>query len=559
MKNLSFFFLILYCCGNALWAQPGKPEPEKLVDSIVYASLAKDQPGAAVGIIQNGEVVFMKGYGVANLEFNQPVTTTTKFNLASCSKQFTAACILLLEKEGKLKLDDDIRMYLTDMPDYGTKITIRELMHHTSGIPTTDVLLLFADKLFETQWDQNDEYKMIREYDRLNFKPNEEHLYSNSGYFLMAKIIEKCTGKTFNAYLQEALCGPLGMKNTIVYSEPGLIMKERSSGYAKNGDQFVERFPLENSVIGSTNEYTTIEDMMLWDKSLLEGGLLGKDVTKLLFNPMDTLNNGDTIKYTFGFNVWKYKGVRIVEHGGYTSGYVSRNHLFPDNNFAVVALGNCENVNVWGISMGIADKMLGLKEDKPKEHVEIPIDKSLYNAYVGSYQLPDGMRFTAELKSDTLWVLIPGAPKFRLVPESNADFFLKEFDAQCTFADVQQNAAQKFIWHQGGSDHPGIRVGEEPELTNEELLTYVGTYRNELLNATYPVIMKDNKIIIELPESFPKYVGVDKELVLSHLDGDRFYATNMGPVVFQRNKAGEITGLTFKDVGRVRNIEFVKI
>lgn len=150
------------------------------------------------------------------------------------------------------------------------------------------------------------------------------------------------------------------------------------------------------------------------------------------------------------------------------------------------------------------------------------------------------------------------APKFRLVPESNTDFFLKEFDAQCSFADVQQGGAQKFVWHQGGSDHPGIRVGEEPELTYEELLTYAGNYRSDILEVTYPVVMRDKKIMILLPESFPKYVGVNKDLPLTHLDGDRFYATNLGPVIFQRNNSGEISGLTFKDVGRVRNIEFIK-
>jgi CubicO group peptidase (beta-lactamase class C family) len=550
--------LIAFFCLVSLIAQPGNDKIETLVDSIVQVSVKSNQPGVAVGIIQNGEIVFIKGYGVADLEFDTPVNTGTKFNLASCSKQFTAACCLLLEKEGKLNFDEDIHEYLPELPDFGHKITVRMLMHHTSGIPSTDFLQLFAGKYYKLIWDQDDEFNLISRYAKLNFLPNAEYLYSNSGYFLMAKIVEKCSGKSFNNYLQDAICQPLGMKNTEVYYEPGLIIKNRSTGYVKKENHFVERFSLESNIIGSTNQYVSIADMMAWDKALLNGEFLGKETTSRIFIPVDTLNNGDTIKYTCGFNIWKYKGEKIAEHSGLTSGFVSRNHIFPERNFAVVALANCESTDLWGIAGLISDRLMGLKDPPRKVRTEVPIEKSLLSSYAGSYQMSDGMRFNTEMRRDTLWLIVPGAPLFRLVPEDSADFFIKEFDAQCTFSEVVKSKSQKITWHQSGSDHQGVRAEATAELTDNEKQSYTGNYRNEILDVTYPVFIKDNQIYMRLPDCFPEYVEIPKEISLIHLSGDKFYVTRLGIIEFQRNSKKMITGLTFRDVGRVRNIEFLK-
>jgi CubicO group peptidase (beta-lactamase class C family) len=557
-KSILILTAILgYCLSGS--GQQTSSGIERFVDSLVLKNFEKSEPGAAVGIIRNGEVIYMKPYGISNLTYNIPVTVSTKFNLASCSKQFTSACCLLLEQQGKLNLDEDIRTYLPDLPDFGHKITVRNLIHHTSGIPTTDVLQLFNGTLFEKAWSQQDDYNLICRYAKLNFNPNDEHLYSNSGYFLLAKIIEKVTGKKYSEYLQETICKPLNMKNTLLYDEPGLIIPDRATGYTKNDRGFIETFSMTGSVIGHTNQYTSIEDMLIWDKEILNGNIFGNLLKTKFITPVDTLNNGDTIKYTYGFNVWKHKGVKIVEHSGYTAGALSRNDIFPDNNLAVVVLSNNEKVNVWEISMGIADKLLNLKEEPKKEHKEISIDKKLFTYYSGTYQIEDGIQMNVVNKNDTLWLLIPGAPELKLLPESTSGFFLKEFNGQCTFSDVQQNKALKFVFTQDGTDHPGIRIEKSKTLTDNELMAYAGNYRNEILGVSYPVSVKDNKLLIILPESFPKYVGISKEMSLTLLEPDHFYGLGIGQVDFVRDKKNQIIALNFKNVGRVRNIEFQKV
>lgn len=554
-----FYYLIVSCCCVAQSsAQMTQSIDIEWIDSIVALHVKPDQPGVAIGIIMDSEVALTKYYGMANLEYRIPVSANTRFNLASCSKQFTAACCLLLEREGKLNLDGDIRHLLPAVSHLPQQITVRNLIHHTSGVPTTDLLQLFSGDLFNVVWDQEDEMQLISGYPKLNFTPNAEHMYSNSGYFLIAKTIEAITEMPFEDYLRRSVFKPLGMIHSDVYDKPGEIIESRAVGYAWRNNQVVAANFYLNSVVGSTNLYSTIEDMLLWDMSLLKQSLLGESSTHRMFYPRDTLNNGDTIDYTYGQRTGMYKNVHMISHSGYTSGFSARNLIIPERNFAVAVFSNSESVNTTEIAGRITDKLLKLEDTPKKERKERSIHPQLLASYEGVYQLPDGMRFQTQLTRDTLWLLIPGAPKFRLVPESDTDFFLNEFDAQCTFAEPEAGGANKMIWHQNGGDHPGIRVKEEQELTREEAKEYAGEYQNRILGMTYPVKIAEGKVVLVLPSTFPEHAGIMKELPLIFLQKDRFFATNLGPILFKRNDREELTGFVFEDVGRGRNIELEK-
>ena len=298
-------FIFLYSAS----AQSISPSAlEMKIDSLVSQTLKADQPGGVVGVISNNQIVFKKAYGLMNLDYNLPNTETTAFNLASVSKQFTAFAIMLLEQDGKLKLDDDIHQYLAWLPDYGQKITIRNLLHHTSGISPSDNLKLFAGISLESPWTTEDEIELMCRYTKLNFKPNDEHLYSNAGYFLLAQIVEKASQQTFSEFMKTRIFTPLGMRNSVIYDQQGKIITNRASGYKKSGEDYIRMNSEADSFFGESNLYTSLNDMLLWCENLLQTKVGTQEMTNRIFNPSDTTNKGDTLNYTYGFNVWKYKG-----------------------------------------------------------------------------------------------------------------------------------------------------------------------------------------------------------------------------------------------------------
>jgi CubicO group peptidase (beta-lactamase class C family) len=533
----------------------------KMVDSLVAKDIHPSTPGGVVGVIQGGKVIFKKAYGLANLDYQIPNGIDTRFNLASVSKQFTAYGCLLLAREGKLDLDADIHQYLPELPDYGVKITTRQLLHHTSGLTSTEILQLFAGTLFEKDWGMEEEFDMLKRYKKLNFKPNDEHVYCNSGYAAATRIIEKVSGQSLNEFLVQKVFKPLGMDHSEIFDRKGKIMVNRATGYSKTDSVFVIQNNLSSSLIGPTNLYTSLEDMLLWDQHLLNPPPEYKDVIAQMMNPSDKFNSGDTIRYTYGFNVWNYKGRKIAEHGGFTPGFAIRNMIFPDLDFAVVAMFNTDKANVWNITMQTADSLLKdkLKAEPQKARVEAKMLPGLAARYAGVYALADGTRLPFEAQNDTLWLVIPGAPKFRMVPENETEFFIREFDAQCTYVKDDAGNVNQIVWHQSGQNPDGFRVKNQKALTAKELAQYAGNYIQPVLEVVYPVRLENQQLIVRVPSNFKAAIGIERDVKLYHQGGDSFFTEKLGVVEFTRGHKKKVTGLTFKDVGRERNIEFQKL
>lgn len=530
------------------------------VDSLLSLSITDKDPGGVVGVISNHQVIFKKAYGLMNLEYNLPNTETTAFNLASVSKQFTAYAILLLEQEGKLNLDDEAHKYLAWLPDYGHPITLRQLIHHTSGIPSSDNLRLFAGISLEQPWTTEDEIELMKRYAQLNFIPNEEHLYSNAGYFLLGQVVEKVSGQTFDSFMKAQIFDPLGMKNSSIFDEPGKIIVNKASAYRKTDHGYQHMNPEADSFFGETNLYTSLDDMLLWCANLLDPKVGNKEITSRIFNPIDRTSKGDTIKYTYGFSISKYKGIRMAEHGGAAMGVRSHVMLFPDQNFAVFVLSNTENINTGELMTKIADWSLAkyLTADKPAIHTAIGIDKSLLMQYEGTFEMPNGMQMAFKNENDTLRILLPDAPQFKLYPESENKFFMKEVDAQCTFVKGADQKISEMIWHQNNQDFKGRKVVRQKSVDMKQPTDFAGIYYNGKLDVSYPVGYENNKLVMKLPATFKKYVGIDTSLALSPMDGDRFLTSSLGVVEFMRDKDGRVCGFKFCDAGRIRNVEFSK-
>jgi CubicO group peptidase (beta-lactamase class C family) len=293
----------LYCITLLLFsflylnAQITASQIEK-VDHLFKKWDQKDSPGAAVGIIQKGNLIYTNGYGSANLDYDVPIDADSKFYIASTSKQFTAACLALLVQEGKLKLEDDIRKHIPELPDYGKTITIRHLVHHTSGLRDYLELMSLAGKSFENYFNISDGIELLCRQKALNFDPGAEYLYSNSGYILLAEIVTRVSGKSIREYADEKIFRPLGMKNTFFNDNHKQVTKNRVVSYRPEGNGYL-RFVQNFDALGDGNLLTTVNDLYLWDQNFYHKKVGGSAFLDLI-HTRGTLNNGKELDYAFG-------------------------------------------------------------------------------------------------------------------------------------------------------------------------------------------------------------------------------------------------------------------
>jgi CubicO group peptidase (beta-lactamase class C family) len=555
MKKTTILSLLLIC---SVCVKAQSTNLTDRIDSLIATVVTKGTPGATAGVVKDGKILYKKTYGMANLEYGIPVTDSTLFNLASVSKQFTAFLTLLLVNEGKIGLDDPVDKYIPEIKNYEHPVTIRQMLHHTSGIPSTDNLTLFAGLSLDMPWDDEDEMNMVRSYQKLNYKPNDEHLYSNTGYFLLARIIEKAEGKPFSQCMTEKVFRPLNMKTALIYDSPGKIIPNRAAGYQNRGENYAETNAKGGSITGPTNVYVSVIDMISWCVNMTTKSYGGEQLYDRLFNPADTLNNGDTIQYTYGLSADSHKGLKVIEHGGYTFGIKAQITLIPNAHFAVFVLSNNENVNTTDMTWQITDWYLKdlLKPEILKEHKEITVNPELYDLYKGSYVFPDGVVIAFDNVNDTLRLNMSGVPHFIIYPEKENEFFFKDFNAQCTFVKDSSGKVNEIIWHQSNTDTKAVRYTPPKLLTQEELMSYTGKYEIPEFNAIYPVTLKENELRMTLPKEFKK-VNIETDMILGHMSGDKFYG-RLGMAEFKRNEKGDITGFVLLDIGRLRNIEFIK-
>lgn len=569
MKKLEFITsaMLMFCIfgiakPNSLYNSKGIEDSIEIkIDTMVaQMGLSSETPGGVVGVIKDGKFIFIKAYGLANFETKQPNVTSTLFNLASTSKQFTAAAILLLAKEKKLSLKDDIRKYLPDFPDYGYNITIESLIHHTSGIKSCDVLSLIAGTLYSTDT-QEENYNLIIKQKSLNYKPGEEYLYSNSGYILLANIIEKASGMRFSKFMEEKIFRPIGMNQTFIYDYPDKIIMNSAVGHTWGGDEkFKGSEYSKATVVGPTNVYTCVEDFLQWDNNFYKNRLgewdFSKEMTTLI-----PLNNGDTCNYAFGLDISQHKGFKTISHGGYDMYFTSQYVQIPSEKFTVVCLFNIPT-DVNGLAYKIID--LFVKGNPQPDNASIQpeqakVDSSVLQAYVGKY-FDENYWFEATItrEDDHLVFDAPYQGRFEIYPSSDTSFFVTFADLKFIFSKDDAGKIAKATIIQGIQKfyltYLGINVFP---LKAEQLRQYAGDFYCEEINVTYPLLFKDNKLYIKFPESTAQFLKtkVESELISEHED---YFASPVSCLQFTRNTKNEISGFILKDVGRVRNLVFSK-
>jgi CubicO group peptidase (beta-lactamase class C family) len=367
------------------------------VDHLFAQWTTPDSPGASIAVIQNGKIVYSKGYGAANLEYGVPNAPTTVFHLASVSKQFTAFAIYLLAQDGKLSLDDDVRKYVPKLHDFGKVITIRQLLHHTGGVRDQWNLLALAGWRLDDEITDDDVARLLFQQTELNFAPGDQFLYSNSGYTLLAMVVKQVSGKTLPEFARERIFDPLGMSHTHFQDNYGIVVKDRAYSYGRRPDGKYQYVALTYSTVGPSSLFSAVGDLARWDENFYTGEVGGPALLAQM-QEKGKLNNGKEIEYASGLEIGKYRGLRTVEHAGGAAAYRTNILRFPDQHFSVVVLANAGDLSPTALSFKIAD--IYLKDrlqptpDKPSlgDRPEVTIDPKVLDAYVGDYELQDELR-----------------------------------------------------------------------------------------------------------------------------------------------------------------------
>lgn len=330
---------------------------EAEVDQLFAEWNRSDSPGAALAIVKDDEIIYKQGYGTANLEYDIPITATTIFDIASVSKQFAAFAIATLSHERKLSLDDDIRTYLPDVPDFGNTITIRHLLHHTSGLRDWVQSLVIAGDLMDDVISFKHILKMARHQKALNFEPGSEFLYTNTGYNLLAEIVERVTGDTFREWTDTHIFKPLGMTNSHFHDDYEMILKNRAYSYQTDENGGFKHAVNNTTALGSSSLYSTVEDLAKWILNF-DDTRIGEQTVIEQMHQRGVLNNGEQIDYAFGLNIGEYRGLKTVGHSGSWRGFRSHLIRFPDQKFGIVILCNLDTFNPLSLAEKVADLYL---------------------------------------------------------------------------------------------------------------------------------------------------------------------------------------------------------
>lgn len=529
------------------------------IDSLLVSELSDGLPGGAVAVLSGKDVLYQKTIGIMDTETARDIDETTLFDMASIAKPFTAFAVMLLEEEDKLDLDKDIRIYLPDLPPYEYQVTTRHLLQHTSGIASTDWLRLLSDLAFDEDWHHDDEIRILTQYSQLNFEPNTRHLYSNGGYALLGSLIEHISGMPFGEFLHQRIFKPLEMETALIYSHPGMELMNDAGGYRITNDMPVKVSSTADYSYGSGNLWTSLDDMIKWGHNFFSPKVGNAEMTDRIMNKYNTLENGDTLSYTYGFYVRKYKGVKMVDHQGGVPGFRSYFMIFPDDNLILVALFNNESLNVRSLVNGIADLLLAdrIVEQPVKPRIEVDVNLEKAERIAGTYELADGMELTFAVEQDTFWLLLPGDHKFQLFAEDDYSYFLKVFEAGCSFTVSETGEVDHMSWHQRGQTINGSRVTERIPLSIDEIERFAGHYILADLDMAYPVSFEDGVLYIHTPSTFKRYMGIEK-LELSHVSGDRFLTSGFGILEFTRDESGQVNGFLMPELGRLHNVRFQK-
>jgi CubicO group peptidase (beta-lactamase class C family) len=529
----------------------------------IFADYAKPgSPGCALAVYERGRVLYAKGYGLASIEHGVAIDPKlTVFDIGSTSKQFTAASILLLAQDGKLRLSDSVRQYVPELPAYFDKVTLDHLIHHTGGVRDYIGLLALGGINIQDHATDADALQAIARQKALDFAPGTEHSYSNSGYFLLSLVVRKASGKSLREFAQERIFAPLGMQQTQFLDAHTRVIPHRAGSYqpGPEGDWNLASSAWEQT--GDGQVQTTVLDLARWDANFYEPKVGGVALIEQL-QQTGVLENGERLEYARGLIIEDYRGLRAVSHGGSWIGFQAELLRFPEPGISVAALCNAGSAaQPWALARAVADVVLEdqlqpVPETEPEAETGDDSDTESTVAstpaeldrHVGIYFDPeDSLVRRIERRDESLWYVRDGGNDSQLAAEGNGRFRLLDAPVPATLQfDQDAHGTARMTVEVGGSRSVMHAVAPfAPDA--ESLAEFAGDYESAELDTRWRLAVDGDQLQLHPRRGEP--------LPLTPAFADAF--TGSGLLRFERNQANEITGFEV-NIGRARGIGFLR-
>ena len=544
MKKIIGFvlFIIIFTCLSVsvkLQAQETNKKPglDNYISNMFSSLQIDSMPGASVLVSQNGEVIFQKGFGYANIEKKIPVTPDTKFKIGSISKQFTAAAILKLQEEGRIRTEDKLSKYLPDFPR-GNEVTIYQLLTHTSGIHDYD----FQPNLDVSQPVTPQALLDVIKKNPFDFNPGERFQYDNSGYFILGYIVAKLSGRSLADYLYETFFKPLGMTNTGIY-ETNIVLNNEAQGYSMK-DETVKKAEFQEMswALGVGSIYSTTRDLYKWNEAVFNGTVLTDATLRTAFTQA-ALNNGGKVDYGFGWFISINRGVRFIQHSGVSSGFFSYLERQPENKLTVCVLLNSlpapRGINPILNGQAISEFILADKMEKQNTGVsDTTVSENILRKCAGRYNYGHGMALLVTLKGKQLFGQVTGQLPNPLTPVSANEFYFKAMNAKIKFVSDTSSIFERLIQYQDGVSFEANRLRDEkPVKINPGFFDKLTGRYDFGNNYVIEIVREKDKLFVLTPD-MPKY----ELLPTSELD--YFMMEAASRLSFTLNKDGKAASLT---------------
>ncbi len=504
--------------------------PSQRVDEIFVDLNRPGSPGCSLGVIRNGNFIYRKSYGAASLELGVPLFSQSVFYVGSISKQFTAASVVLASEQGYLSLDDDVRKYIPELPDYGHTITLRQMLNQTSGLRDLFDLLNLSGLKWSDFNSPGDILKLIVRQKGLNNAPGDEWVYSNTNFFLLGLAVQRATQKTFAEFAAENIFRPLGMTHTRFYDDASVVVPDRVAAYDPGSKgAFLVDWSTTYALVGAGGLMTTVDDLLKWDSNFYANRLGKGTLLKELETP-GVLNDGKPTNYGMGLFLGNYRGLPIVEHNGVLFGYRAEILRFPNQKFTVICLCNVSNANPQDRTRKVAD--LYLKDDMQPD--------SASGAGAGG-SLPDPARFAGDYldpRAHTIDSFTAAHGELSgwdsVLMRKNAHQFTDRFGDALSF-EPSGGAMKATLDVHGETVFSGSKISEL-HLDRAALLPYAGDYRSPELDGLLHLSLEQGNLILK--------DGGNSPLKLIPIAQDEFEAGGSLVFVFQRDAQGRVSGMS---------------
>ena len=539
-------------------AQESIPQ-QKSIDAIFSRWDNKTSPGGAIGVIKDGKLIFSKGYGMANLDYNIPNEPNTVFKIASTSKQFTAASIIILAQQGKLSLQDKLSAYFPKFPPYAENITIQHLLNHTSGIRDYIILARLSGLSANDYYTNKTVEKLLTNQQELNFKPGEEFVYSNSGYWLLGQIVKKVSGETLAVFAKKNIFDPLKMKNSRFHDNLVEVVKNRAIGYRSNRKGGFYEYMTTLNMVGDGGLLTTINDLAKWDASFYDTSVFNKDFWNQMLQ-LGTLNNGKKTPYASGLATRNYKGLEVIHHSGSFVGYRTQFIRFPEAKFSVIVLANRTDTDPSRLAYKIADLFLKneyntQKKSKSKTKTVKKSDNKEFSLTVKELKSLEGNYWSKKNKSsrkllvidDVLNYVRSNGAKTKMRPITKNKFQMIG-PRTPVYLEVKfiKNSKEFTIETSNSAPMTFTEFEPKPTYSTEDLDSYSGDYYSAELDVVYTLKRRENKLILMVKDDPIGEVKPIMKDVISIRSRQTFE--------FNKNR----TAFRLSMLGRVKNIKFIK-